>query len=388
MKEYSERTCMCTLNRLFGFRPDIAHGIIDTFGSAREIFEAGGSRLDRILGPYSKISPLICSSELENTEEELKMIEDMGCTFICNGEPGFPALLAECPDSPVGLYYRSASPPEEVFNGKPGVAVVGTRDISPYGKEWCARTVSALASCERPPLICSGFAIGADIIAHTTALEKGLPTVAVLPTGIDAVYPVRHTGFAQTLERTPGCALITDYPPRTTPKAINFIRRNRIIAGICQATVLIESKRKGGGMITARLASSYGRSVLALPGRIDDVRSQGCNQLIQEMIAEPISDIGLLSSSIGLGTHSPESGPDVYATAENAFRGIVADDDIALMKTLLKRIKAHRWPTVEDLSTYSGLSYSHTSRLIALLESEDIISTDLLQRCAINAKFA
>ena len=125
-------------------------------------------------------------------------------------------------------------------------------------------------------MIVSGLALGVDITAHAAALEGGLPTVGVSPVGIDDVYPRRHVPFVERMCATPGCALVTDYPPGTFPAAFSFIRRNRIIAGLAGSTVLIESRIKGGGMITARLAAGYGRDVFAVPGRIDDIRSQGC----------------------------------------------------------------------------------------------------------------
>ena len=187
------------------------------------------------------------------------------------------------------------------------VAVVGTRDISPYGREWCERIVHALARTSPKPLIVSGLAIGTDICAHKAALEASLPTIAVMATGTDTIYPYRHRQIAEKMSGTQGCALVTDYPPGTAPLPVNFLRRNRIIAGLSHATILVESKIKGGGMMTCRLAFSYDRDVYALPGRADDLRSQGCNHLIRARMAEPLTSEEDIIDSLGLLTTGRKS---------------------------------------------------------------------------------
>ena len=237
-------------------------------------------------------------------EEELTDLEKIGISFSAWNSASYPPLLKECADAPVGLYIRSVTPARELWNPSGNIAVVGTRDLSPYGKEWCEKAVTAIASGNEKPSIISGLALGTDICAHRTALDNGLPTIGVMATGPETVYPYRHKEFAERLWQTPGCALVTDYPPGTAPLAIHFLRRNRIIAGLADATILIESKSRGGGMTTSRLAFSYSRDVYALPGRADDVRSQGCNRLIREKIAEPLISIEDLIGSLGLEKRS------------------------------------------------------------------------------------
>lgn len=383
MTDFDERVCLCALNRLFGFRPGIAHGILDHLGSAAALFRLGEGEKKELFGPYSGISQHINLKELESAEAELDRLAGDGCVFMVRDDPGFPKLLTECPDSPIGLYFKGSCPPEEVFNIRPQIAVVGTRDISLYGKEWCGKIVSAMSRAEAKPLIVSGFAIGTDIIAHTTALDMGLPTVAVLPTGIDNVYPSRNRRHVGRILSTPGCALITDYHPGTTPKAINFIRRNRIIAGICSGTILIESKIKGGGMITARLAASYGREVLVLPGRVDDPRSGGCNALLREKIAEPVTDAGSFTGMLGLGRADRITRQSLAERTRLAFGGVIPDDELAMMLSLAGIIAKRRGVTLDELCAASGLEYARVSALAGLLESEGIISIDLLQRCSL-----
>lgn len=381
--DYSERVCFCTLNRVFGFRPDIAHGIVETLGSASAIFKMDKYDLDQQLGPYSKITPFINDAELETTDAELRRLDSLGYQFITMADECFPKLLLECPDSPLGLYYKSSTPPEEVFNKRKQIAVVGTRDISLYGREWCHRIVEAISKSGSRPMIVSGFALGTDIIAHLTALDCGLPTVAVLPTGIDSSYPPQNRRFIDRLSSTPGCAFVTDYPPDTTPKAINFIRRNRIIAGMCGSTILVESKAKGGGMITARLAASYNRDVFILPGRIDDPRSQGCNQLLQEKLAEPITDIESFLASLGIGDATPAKARNIANEVREAFSSLLTEEELRDMLTIVATVKKNRGVSIDELCGICGMSYSKVARHTGMLESEGFMTMDLLQRCAI-----
>jgi DNA processing protein len=205
-----------------------------------------------------------------------------------------------------------------------------------------------------------------------------------MPTGPDAVYPHRHLAFADQLSRTPGCALITDYPPGTSPLPVNFLRRNRIIAGLSHATVLIESKIKGGGMMTARLAFSYDRDVFALPGRVDDSRSQGCNRMIAEKIAEPLVSMDGLIKSVGLDHSSIKTTrADTRALVESFYAGSLGTETVREMTALLECIRKNRGATVEELGAMTGIEYGKTSSLTSMLELDGFISVDLLQRCCI-----
>ena len=383
---FEEKVCTCALNRLFGFEPKIAHGLVGLTGSAWGAFNMSREEKAELLGPFSKVAPLLNEEEVRSSEEELMRLEDEGCTFLTMSDEGYPDLLKECEDAPVGLYFKGCRPPAEVFNRVAQIAVVGTRDISLYGKEWCRKIVEAMSHATNKPLIASGFAYGTDIIAHLAALEAGLPTVAVLPTGIDSVYPTRHYKYARTLESTPGCALVTDYPPGTEPKPINFIRRNRIIAGICSGTILIESKAKGGGMITARLASSYDRDLLVLPGRADDTRSQGCNILLREKLAEPITDTIHFLDMLGLGSPSRRRKQCLEDEVSSAFQGMLDEEEGQELMSVLSCIRKQRGITLDGICACTCLPYPAVSRYTGMLESEGIVSIDLLQRCTINLK--
>ncbi len=331
---YDEKICRYTLNRIFGYRPKIAHALVDSIGSASEVFRIGSTRLKEML-PYTKDICLLSDSEYEKSHIELKRLEAAGIRFICNDDAFFPALLKECEDHPMGLYVRSESPFREIFTECTNIAVIGTRDV--------------------------------------------------IPTGIDGIYPYRHLSEAERIASSPGCAIITDYPPQTKALKINFLRRNRIIAGLCRATILVESKVKGGGMTTARLAFSYSRDVYALPGRADDIRSQGCNLLIKEKIAEPIFSEQALLESLSLQKAIESDRNDAYGkdTFTKMYSGTLDSSSIDILSRIVLAIKNRRGITIEETAQRLGISYRQTSELVCLLECDGIISTDLMQRCFI-----
>jgi Predicted Rossmann fold nucleotide-binding protein involved in DNA uptake len=227
-----------------------------------------------------------------------------------------------------------------------------------------------------------------DITAHAAALEGGLPTVGVSPVGVDDVYPRRHTAFVERMCSTPGCALVTDYPPGTAPTAFNFLRRNRIIAGLAGATVLVESRIKGGGMITARLAAGYGRDVFALPGRIDDLRSQGCNQLIQEQLAAPVASPEALPVALGLGRLKRSRQEDLETAVRRRFSPALPAEEVERLVCLARLIRSRRGIMPDEICRETGLPYADAVRATGLLEEEGFILMDLLQRCTINVKIA
>lgn len=383
-----ETHCLCALNRIFGFEPKVAHALVSHIGSASEIFRLPEKDLDALTGPWSRYKGKICRKALDEAHEELERLSEKGISFIGFTEAGYPELLAECEDAPVGLYIRSRTPADRLFTRRRSIAVVGTRDISPYGQEWCGRIVHGLGASSEKPAIISGLALGTDICAHREAVASGLPTIAVMATGPEAVYPHRHREFAEIMADTEGCALITDYPPGTAPLAIHFLRRNRIIAGLSDATILIESRIKGGGMMTSRLAFSYNRDVYALPGRVDDPRSQGCNLLIKGKVAEAVDSVEGLIDSLGLQVGKPRRALSDSEIISSIFGSDTAPDIIAALTDLLQRIRRHRNISMDDLSAMTGSPYSMIARLTGMLEMEGLITIDLLQRCAISPRIS
>lgn len=373
------------MNRIFGFSPRNGLALIRHFGGAAEVFKAERAEIAEIIGTASHYLDKITEDAVAFEIAELENLEKDGNRFIRINSPEYPALLKDCEDPPIGIYLRSRTPPAEIFSAPAFVAIVGTRDISSYGSEWCTKIIKALASASIRPAVVSGLAIGTDITAHTAALDNGLPTLAVMATGIDAVYPFRHGYAADRIVEAPDSGLITDYPPGTCPKAINFLRRNRIIAGLCRAVILIESKTKGGGLLTCRLAYSYDRDVYALPGRIDDLRSAGCNSLIYDKMAEPITDLEHLVSALGLGRKKDENRNDIE---DYVYRRYSERDRELARKaaTIVAIIRDNRECGPDELCVLSGMTYRDVSACISMLEMDGVIVTDILRRCSVNPK--
>lgn len=388
MENFEEKAAACTLNRIFGFKPAIARALTGRLGSAAAVFRLSREEKEAVFGPGSPYPDKLNQEELEQSAAELEWLRKEGFHFIIPGDGIYPNALLECPDAPAGLYLRSDNVSPSLFNAGVAVSIVGTRDISPYGREWTYRIVEALADSLVRPTVVSGLALGVDGAAHEAALELGLPTIGVMATGIESVYPRMHSPMAARMARTPGCALVTDYPPFTSPQAVNFLRRNRIIAGLSKATVLVESKIKGGGLLTANLAFEYDREVFALPGRADDIRSEGCNRIIREKIAEPLTDLGAFVKGLGLGLLTRRNKAVLEEEISRVFSLSESEEDVRKLQQVAALIKKNRGITLDEICAGCGMDYKDARRYTGMLETEGIIYTDLLQRCSIVFKNA
>lgn len=388
MENFEEKAAACTLNRLFGFKPAIARALTGKLGSAAAVFRLSREEKEAVFGLGSPYPDKLNQEELDQSAAELEWLRKEGFHFIIPGDGIYPDALLECPDAPAGLYLRSDNVSPSLFNAGVAVSIVGTRDISPYGREWTYRIVEALADSLVRPTVVSGLALGVDGAAHEAALELGLPTIGVMATGIESVYPRMHSPMAARMARTPGCALVTDYPPFTSPQAVNFLRRNRIIAGLSKATVLVESKIKGGGLLTANLAFEYDREVFALPGRADDIRSEGCNRIIREKIAEPLTDLGAFVKGLGLGLLTRRNKAVLEEEISRVFSLSESEEDVRKLQQVAALIKKNRGITLDEICAGCGMDYKDARRYTGMLETEGFIYTDLLQRCSIVFKNA
>ncbi|MBO4447744.1 MAG: DNA-protecting protein DprA [Bacteroidales bacterium] len=384
--ENREKICAIALNLAFGFDPAVSRTLVERCGSAAAVFELKESTRESLVRESCglKYAGRLNGGVLASAQEEFNTIRALGSDFLPFSSEAYPAPLKECEDAPAGLYFRSASPPEELFSqDRKFVSVVGTRDLSFYGREWCEKLVKAMGRAQEKPCIVSGLAIGIDICAHQTALSEGMPTIAVLPCGIDAVYPYRHRSTAAKIAGTLCCAVVTDYPCNTTPIPVNFLRRNRIIAGLSSATLLVESMAKGGGTMTARLASGYGREVFALPGRVDDLRSEGCNRLIWEQLAAPVVSAEELAFELGLGLVCPSGRVNLEERVRAFYEGKKNDEEIRALASIAGVIGVNRGITPEELCRLCALPYRQVSAALMTLESDSFISMDMLQRCIV-----
>ena len=382
MAEKDELTALCALNKALGYVPAAGHALLERFGAAAPVFGEKTAALREALGPYRDFADQLDGKLLDWAAGELDRMDRGGFRCIGYGEEDYPSLLAECEDPPLVLYYNASSPPAAVFEMRPCVAVVGTRDLSPYGRDWCRRLVLAMGEASVPPCIVSGLAFGADGTAHRTALECGLTTVGVMATGIEKVYPWQHAELAGQMVRTPGCAVVTDYPSGSSPVALNFIRRNRIIAGLSRATVVIESKTRGGSLITAKYACDYNRDVFALPGRADDVRSAGCNSLIRQRMADIVTDPEDLVERLGLGKTARRRKAGLETLLGRKYGA-----GSPLIRLALT-VKGRPGISLEEIVRETGWSWPEVQERAAILETDGFLETDLLRRCTIPTKIA
>lgn len=381
--ENKEQVCSYALSRIFSYEPRIAHAIVEQLGDAAGIFSFDRDSLFELLGPFNRYRDAITSFSLDEAAADLARLAGEGYRYLHSGHPDFPEALSVCEDAPVGFFVRSEDSFGNIF-GREAISVVGTRDMSSYGKEWCRRVVTALGGTRQRPTIVSGLALGVDITAHLAALENGLPTIAVLGNGAGMIYPACHSDYAERIIHTPCSAVITEYPPGACVSPVNFLCRNRIIAGLSKATVLVESRLRGGGMTTARQASSYGRDVFTVPGRNDDVRSQGCNLLIQAQLASPVIDaasfVRALGYSADAGCAAGRARPDI--SGMRAMTGV----EIDMAGRLLSAIRSKRDVTVTELSSMTGVQYGCLMAILGRLEADGMINIDMLQRCSINTR--
>lgn len=262
------------LQKVEGVGDIIAKKLIAHCGSAENVFKTKPSQLAVIDGVGSVLSRNLKSkSVFESAECELKFINDhhINCVFFQDDD--YPERLKHCIDGPLLLF---TSGNIDLKNRKI-ISIVGTRQITSYGTEFCKNLIADLAPLD--PIIVSGFAYGVDIVAHQAAMEHGLQTIGVVAHGLNQIYPKPHKKFVAKMEKNGG--FMTEFWSNSSPEKENFVRRNRIVAGIAEATIVIESADKGGSLITANIANDYNRDVFAVPGRTTDKYSQGCNNLIK-----------------------------------------------------------------------------------------------------------
>ena len=267
-------------------------------GSFEEIFKQKKYQLIKIPGINEKISEAIVNTTKDTSiwkrvEKELKFCEKNNIKILSFNEDNYPYRLFHCEDGPAILFYKG----NINFNSGYFLSIVGTRKATSYGKQFCENLIKEFKDLQLKVTIVSGMAYGIDITAHKNAINNNLPTIGVLAHGLDTIYPKEHYKYInKILEQG---ALVTEFFSETNPDKPNFVKRNRIIAGLSDATIVVESKIDGGAMITADFAFNYNRDVLALPGRINDTFSEGPNYLIKKNKAALIENAKDICSILG-----------------------------------------------------------------------------------------
>ncbi|HHH49602.1 MAG TPA: DNA-protecting protein DprA [Saprospiraceae bacterium] len=278
------------LNKIPKVGAVIAKNLIQYFGSPEAVFEARKKELQSLPRITESIANLIVSKKpIEEAEKEIEFIEQNKINCLYFEDEAYPSRLKHYPDSPLLLYYKGNTN----LNHKRIVAVVGTRKPSERGKLNCERLVEELKNYN--VMLISGLAYGIDVTAHKKCLDLGIDTVGVLGHGLHRIYPAQHKAIAEKMIEQGG--LLSEYTSDKGPEAKHFPMRNRIIAGMCDALVVVETTRKGGSIISVEFAVQYNKDVFAFPGRLNDKNSQGCNHLIKiqkAALIESAKDIGYI----------------------------------------------------------------------------------------------
>ncbi len=270
------------LSKVEGIGAISAKKLINHFGSAKAVLKMKSTELASIDGIGSvMLRNLKDKTIFEKAEQELKFIQNKGVKVSFFQDADYPDRLKHCIDGPLVLF---SSGNIDLKNRKI-ISIVGTRQITSYGHDFCKNLISELAPLN--PIIVSGYAYGVDIVAHLAAIDNNLQTIGVLAHGLNQIYPKSHSKYSARMEENGG--FITEFWSSSNPDKENFVRRNRIVAGISEATIVIESADKGGSLITANMANDYNRDVFAVPGRMTDKYSQGCNNLIKTQKANLLS---------------------------------------------------------------------------------------------------
>lgn len=302
------------------------------------------------------------SGAIKRAEEELAFDEKHNIKPLVIGSDNYPKRLRECDDAPLVLYYRGSANLDQWRI----IAMVGTRHCTTYGQDTIKRFIEELKLLCPDVLIVSGLAYGVDINAHRKALANGFDTVGVLAHGLDFLYPAAHRDTAAEMLTHGG--LVTEFMTKTNADKMNFVRRNRIIAGLADATIVVESASKGGSLITANIAMDYGRDVFAFPGNVGQPYSQGCNNLIRDNKAALITSAEDFVNTMGWMDDHTLAQAKKAGIERQLFPDLTPDEKlIADVLTRKNDLQA------SDISSLARLSIPDTSAILFKLELKGVI---------------
>ena len=331
------------------------------FGSAENIFKAKQQLLEKIEGIGEiRARSIKAFTNFSEGEDEIKFIEKYKIKPLFLTDENYPKRLLNCYDSPTLLFYKG----DADLNASKVVAIIGTRNHTEYGKHQTDKLIKELTS--QNILVVSGMAFGIDAIAHKAAIKNELTTIGVLGHGLDQIYPPEHSNLAKEMLKQGG-GLLTEFRSNTKPDKHNFPTRNRIVAGMSDATVVIETGEKGGSMITAELANGYNKDVFALPGRVTDNKSAGCNFLIRNNKAMLLTDAEELIEVMGWEEKSQKS---KVKSQKELFIELTKDEKI-IIDILKEKDLIH----IDELNLKSGLSNSSMAAAILNLELQGVVAT-------------
>jgi DNA processing protein len=333
-----------------------AKQLVEHFGNAEAIFKAKKKDLSAVEGIGEvKAKSIKEFNQFQEAEDEIKFCEKHHIQTLFLKDEQYPQRLLHCYDAPTMLYYRGNAN----LNQTKIISIIGTRNNTDYGKLVVEELIEELQSHQ--VLVVSGLAFGIDAIAHKLSVKNLLPTVGVLAHGLDSIYPAQHKSLAKDMLLNGG--LLTEFKKGTKPDRYNFPQRNRIVAGMCDATIVIETDKKGGSMITAELAYNYNRDVFAIPGKVHDNKSSGCLKLIQQQKAVLLTGAEQLIQEMGWEEKKkqPKKQRELFIELTPEERIVV---DVLKQKETVG---------IDELFLTTGLSSSSIAGAILSLELQNVV---------------
>lgn len=323
-----EKFYTIALTRMTGFNSQMALQLYQELGGGQAVYEHRTDLMTVIPDCSPRLAEAVCNWDdaLKRAAAEMEFVTKHDIRVLTLNDEDYPARLRECTDAPVVLYYKGNAD----LNQAHVIDIVGTRHCTTYGQDLVHRFITRLKELCPEVLIVSGLAYGVDICAHRQALESSYETVGVLAHGLDQIYPNHHRATAAEMIRHGG--LLTEYMSQTEPFANNFRQRNRIVAGMSDATIIVESAYKGGALITARIALDYGRDVLAFPGAVGAPYSEGCNNLIRDNKAGLITSADDFIAAIGWQTIAQHEHAKSNGIEREMFPDLTPDEQAIVMQ--------------------------------------------------------
>ena len=337
----------------------LAKRLVAYCGSVEAVFKEKKQALERIPGIGSvNVNNILNHDVFGAAEAEVNFVRKNHINPVFYLDASYPKRLLHCDDSPILLYFKGNTN----LNAEKVISIVGTREATEYGKRICEKLIADLAPHQAT--IVSGLAYGIDICAHKAALQQGLPTICVLAHGLDKIYPAVHATTANKMLEQGGW--LTDFKSKTKPDRENFPSRNRIVAGIADATLVIESKVNGGSLITADIANTYNRDVFAFPGRVDDAWSEGCNALIKNNKAAMIQNATDLVNAMGWEPKKGQKAPQ-----QNKLFVELNPEEERIVNELRKKENI----TIDELCLVCKLPMSKVSSILLTLEFSGVVKS-------------
>ena len=358
----TENMLELALASAFIYKPKVALAVKEEFASLKEFFDLSGRELLSIKGvTQSHVDKIKSAEYVRRFYDEVEWCRRFGIEVVRYED--FPQKLKDIPDPPFLLFCKGN---RELLYAEHSISVVGTRLATNYGRGACDSIAQSMSGTGLDVVICSGLAYGIDAAAHTAAISCGLKTVAVLPNGLDMIYPASHRELAGEILRKGGL-IVTEFLRETKPVRVNFIKRNRIIAAISSATVVVESRVKGGAMLTAEFALGYGRELFAVPGRMDDANSYGCNYLISKNVAIILNTPQKMVDELGWDAKKAKQISEVEGQVP------LFTEDSALKLKILSLLNRHSATLIDYICNAAGAPIDIITAALVELQMEGMI---------------